>query len=178
MVGNKVLLVQCAMVATPSTGTRRAAHKASILKTSEFIGIVLFLLASLLQRLFPLKLFVVEESIYTPFGALLIIVGIAILRWTHSELNKYNQPHFPGIPTTRLVQSGPFRFSRNPTYADVVLLFVPGTGLLLRNPWIFVLLPATICAFYVIMIEEEEIYLKEQFPGEWEGYCARTRRWI
>ena len=166
------------MVATPSAGTRRAAHKASIFKTSEFIGFVLFLLASLLQRLIPLQTCVEYESICKSFGTLLIIVGIAILRWTHSELNKYNQPHFPGIPTTRLVQSGPFRTSRNPTYAAVVLLFIPGTGLLLRNPWIFVLLPATIFAFYVIMIEEEETYLKQQFPGEWESYCARTRRWI
>lgn len=160
---------------SPST----AAHGATVFKTSEFLGIVLFITATILQRTFPLDAFSLSpSSLLNVTGVVLILTGVVILRLTHRELGRFEQPHAPGIPTTRLIQSGPFRWSRNPTYAAILLVMVPGIGLLLRNPWAVLLMPATGVAFHFVLIREEELYLRQIFRGEWEDYCMRTPRWI
>ena len=154
----------------------KAAHAPRLYKTSEFIGIVLLISSLTLQRLFPWSLS--RSPLWNWIGISLLVAGLVIIRLVHRELNRFSQPHFPGIPTTKLVQSGPFRWSRNPTYAAIVMLIIPGSGLLLRNLWVFALMPPTILAFYLSQIKDEEIYLKRVFGEEWEHYCERTPRWL
>lgn len=156
---------------------RPSAHVRSFFKTSEFLGIVLLVFAVTLQYFYPLHVFTNAPWLRW-VGCILLFCGFFILQWTHFELKKHEQPRAPGLPTTKLLQSGPFRWSRNPIYAAIVVLLAPGIGSLIQNPWVFLLLPSISFAFYVVMIREEEAYLKEQFRGEWEAYCTRTRRWI
>lgn len=162
-----------------STRNKETAHAPKVYKTSEFIGIIILALALTLQYSFPWNILSENSALLVnSTGTLFLLLGIAILRWTHWELKRYNQPHAPGVPTTKLIQSGPFYWSRNPIYTAIVLLVVPGLGLLLRNVWIFFLLPVTVAAFYLVMIQEEEKYLKHTFEGEWEAYRAKTPCWI
>jgi len=109
---------------------------------------------------------------------LLLLAGVAVLKWTHRELARYNQPHEPGIPTTRLIQTGPFNYSRNPTYLAIAGLIVPAVALLWRNPWALLLLPIHMGAVHYQLIRGEEAYLRHKFPHEWRQYCQKTRRWI
>jgi protein-S-isoprenylcysteine O-methyltransferase Ste14 len=156
-----------------------AAHVASILKTSEFLGIVLLVSSFILQRVFPpSRTFIPAAGVSNSFGTVLILIGIKILRWTHAELDREGQPHAPGVPTTKLVTTGPFHWSRNPTYATIVILIVPAVAMLLRNPWVFRLWPASVVAHHMVLIREEEEYLQSKFPKEWADYSAKTRRWI
>ena len=161
----------------PAIKHHDSAHKAVPYKTSEFIGIVHFLVASALQRCAPLP-FSWHDDSSKLWGLLLMGIGMAWIRWVHVELHRYSQPHRPGIPTTQLIQTGPFRWSRNPTYAAILLGMVPGTALLMRNWWVLALWPAAVLSFEHLLIRGEEEYLSAVFSTEWYKYCQQTRRWI
>ena len=77
----------------------------------------------------------------------------------------------PGKPTTRLITTGPFRYS-------IVLLFQPGLALVLGNIWMVFLLPLSFLLFWYVLIREEEDYLQQKFKENWKGYCKSARRWI
>jgi protein-S-isoprenylcysteine O-methyltransferase Ste14 len=163
-----------------------AAHALSPLKTSEFLGVALWAAASALQKAFPWTMALSSPSddgtaaiIRKSAGLALVVAGAAVIRRVHVELETRDQPHRPGLPTTALVKTGPFRFSRNPTYAAVVFFFMPGLSLLFGNPWMCPgLVPVAVALFHRVMIEEEEAYLKGNFGIEWDRYCAETPRWI
>lgn len=164
---------------------RTCAHNRVVWRTSEFIGIVFYLLAWLLQRYFPLRAFpsinteIRSSIVLSLLGYILLAAGAGVIVWVHKEMKRHQQPTEPGLPTTKLLQSGPFRWSRNPTYSAIVVLFVPGSGILLRNLWIWYLWwPLSPLAFYWVMIRDEEDYLSDQFGAEWTKYCQKTRRWI
>ena len=73
---------------------------------------------------------------------------------------------------TRVVQDGPFRFSRNPGYLSLTMLYA--WIAVLRNAlWAVVLLPVV-----VYVIEREERYLERTFGEEYLNYKARVRRWV
>jgi protein-S-isoprenylcysteine O-methyltransferase Ste14 len=153
-----------------------SAHAAVFYKTSEFLGILHFLSAWILQRWIPYTF--EQRPILRVAGALILLAGIVLLRLVHAELNRYSQPHAPGVPTTRLIDSGPFRYSRNPTYAAIGFLVVPALALLLCNLWIIFLLPANMIAVYFVLIRDEELFLQTKFGSEWDRYFSTTRRWI
>ncbi len=79
-------------------------------------------------------------------------VAIAITGWVQFYRAKTNiQPH---KPSSNLIQSGLYRFSRNPIYVSGLLLQL-GIALLMNNLWIVLLVPVSKLAFdrYVIASE-------------------------
>lgn len=163
---------------------RDSAHPGRVDKTSEFIGIVVSLLSvGLQQRIHAIKLsrMALSSSVRQSIGFALISASVLVLRKTHQELARYNQPHEPGKPTTVLVvgrSGGPFRYSRNPTYAAIIFLMQPGLAFLLDNGWMMVTTPLSMALFWYILLREEEEYLKKKFGDQWEVHCRQTRRWI
>lgn len=159
-----------------------AAHPRRIVKTSEFIGAVLILLSLGLQQLAPMHTPHILASclFYRPSGFVLVCSSALVLRGIHAELAKYKQPHEPGKATTRLVITGPFQYSRNPTYASIVFLLQPGLAICFDNTWMNLLIPVSMLAFWYtgILIRDEEEYLGNKFREEWVDYCQTTRRWI
>lgn len=83
----------------------------------------------------------------------------------------------PTKPAKQLVISGPFRFSRNPLYLGVTLLYA-GLTLQLNAfwPWL-TLLPALWFVHHRIILREEE-YLENKFGEEYRAYKKRVRRWL
>ena len=107
---------------------------------------------------------------------LLALAGMVALAafWA---LHRHRTPFNPRKATTRVVQSGIFRFSRNPMYLSLALL-LSATALLLKA-FSFVLV--TIVFAVVIsrgVIQPEEKYLEEKFGDDYRAYKARVRRWI
>ena len=156
-----------------------SAHPRSLYRTSEFIGIVVCSIAFILQRRYPIAVRNEKPIVMQMLGGSLgIIITAFILSKVHSELALYEQPHAPGLPTNKLITSGPFHCSRNPTYASILFILHPGLALLLGNLWIIVLMPLSCIMFWYILIRDEEKYLHEKFGPEWKQYCQNTRRWI
>jgi protein-S-isoprenylcysteine O-methyltransferase Ste14 len=83
----------------------------------------------------------------------------------------------PWKPSTALVTSGIFRFSRNPIYLGFLLVLV-GLGLFRDSPWIVAMAAPLWAVYRVGVIAREEAYLARLFGEEYRAYCARTRRWL
>ena len=82
-----------------------------------------------------------------------------------------------GRPTTTIVDSGPYRFTRNPMYVAMTLAYI-GLSLILNNVWGFLFLPVVLAVVDRAVIRREERYLAAKFGTPYREYCARVRRWL
>lgn len=83
----------------------------------------------------------------------------------------------PSQPTTAIVSDGVFRFSRNPLYLSLTLLYI-GISLLFEATWSLLLLVPLLVVVQVGVIQREEQYLERRFGDVYLTYKARVRRWI
>jgi protein-S-isoprenylcysteine O-methyltransferase Ste14 len=83
----------------------------------------------------------------------------------------------PHRPATRLVTSGPYRFTRNPMYVSFVALYIAVT-LVLNSWWTLPLLPLVVLVLQRAVIAREERYLAGAFPAQYAAYRQRVRRWL
>jgi protein-S-isoprenylcysteine O-methyltransferase Ste14 len=75
------------------------------------------------------------------------------------------------------VTGGPFRFTRNPLYLSMTLIYGGITALANALP-AALLLPVVLHVTRRGVIEREERYLEGKFGDEYLNYKARVRRWI
>ena len=162
----------------------KSAHPRVLHKTSEFILVVYYFAVWILQHFVPLPfkshpLHALRPITRICLGWLLGIAGVILIGWLRIEMKRYSQPTQPGKLTTRLIRTGPFRYSRNPTYLAFVAFVVPGSGFLFPNIlYIWLLWPLLVVAFYGVLIRDEEEYLNRLFGVQWRNYCHQTHRWI
>jgi protein-S-isoprenylcysteine O-methyltransferase Ste14 len=105
-------------------------------------------------------------------GAWLALDGAAMVWFRRAGTSM-----IPFNPTTALVTSGPYRFTRNPMYVGMALLYA-GLALALGVVWALIALPAVILVVDRLVIAREEPYLERKFGSEYTGYKARVRRWV
>jgi protein-S-isoprenylcysteine O-methyltransferase Ste14 len=79
-------------------------------------------------------------------------------------------------PTTTIVRTGPYRFSRNPIYLSFILLVI-GLSIWLNNLWLLVTLVPPVVFIAAVVIPREERFLDRNFP-EYSTYRAAVRRWM
>jgi protein-S-isoprenylcysteine O-methyltransferase Ste14 len=109
-------------------------------------------------------------------GVLLLAIALGLIVWTAVLMSRAGTTPNPTRPTTALVISGPFRFTRNPMYLAWELIVV-GVGLAANAPWM--ILMAIPAAFLTrrLVIDKEERYLDIKFGAEYRDYKSRVRRW-
>ena len=109
-------------------------------------------------------------------GLLLLLAGLLLNMLAIKEFEKHNTPH-NFATTTTLVNSGLYKFSRNPIYLGMALGLV-GIAILFQNP-VSMLAPLfflLVLEFKFIPYEEEKLTLE---MGEaYLQYKQRVRRWI
>lgn len=93
------------------------------------------------------------------------------------QLRRTGQSENPWKPTTEIVDRGPFRFTRNPMYLQMVLGCI-GFAIILGNPWILPLTPLCGWVLQRFAILPEEAYLERKFGETYRAYQRRVRRWI
>ena len=108
---------------------------------------------------------------------ILIMLGAVPLGAALYTLNKARTAIVPWHSTKRIIDSGPYRFTRNPIYVGMILIYLglviwlgSGTGFLLLLPVLFML------HFGVVL--REEVYLARKFGEEYTAYCQQTPRWL
>jgi protein-S-isoprenylcysteine O-methyltransferase Ste14 len=102
-------------------------------------------------------------------------VGIAIPGWRALRAAATNVD--PMRPTTAIVTSGPYRFSRNPLYVAVTLLFI-GITLAVNTWWGIVVLAPLIIVMHCGVVRREERYLEQKFGEPYRHYRSRVRRYL
>jgi protein-S-isoprenylcysteine O-methyltransferase Ste14 len=110
-------------------------------------------------------------------GLLLFVVGI-LLRWySIIWLGRFFTVNVAISAEHRVINSGPYRFVRHPSYTGALLAFV-GFGLCVGN-WISLLvlvIPITAAFLWRIRIEEE--VLVDGLGEDYRRYASRTKRLV
>jgi protein-S-isoprenylcysteine O-methyltransferase Ste14 len=127
------------------------------------------------QRIRPLPL--LPDRVARPLGTALIGVGVVGAGWFIRTMRQANTPVDPREPVAHLVTDGPFRFSRNPGYVSMALLYL-GVTARANALWPALLLPGAIGMIRRGVIEREERYLERLFGDDYARYRARVRRWV
>lgn len=78
---------------------------------------------------------------------------------------------------TRVVTTGPYRWSRNPQYVSFVSMYV-GASLLANSLWPLILLPVVVVALNRLVIAREERYMHRLFNGRYAAYTENVPRWL
>lgn len=130
---------------------------------------VILLAAGLaLQAWRPLRLI---DAPWHLLGGPLLLLGIALALWAVASARDVDVSR-----PIRLIESGPYRFSRNPMYVAWTAIYV-GVALLFNAGWLAVLLPALIVYTHFGVIRREEHQLEQQFGDTYRQYRNRVRRY-
>ena len=92
-------------------------------------------------------------------------------------IEKAGTPIRTDRPVPRLVTDGPFRYTRNPGYLGLTMLYA-GIAVLRNSLWAILLLPLVLYVIQRQVIGREERYLERTFGEEYLAYKARVRRWV
>ena len=111
-------------------------------------------------------------------GGGIVAVAMAVLGvWPVLMFRRSGQSVIPWTKTPELLARGPYRFTRNPMYLQMILVCI-GISVILASAWILLLTPACAWLLNVIAIRPEEAYLKQKFGDAYLEYMKRVRRWI
>jgi protein-S-isoprenylcysteine O-methyltransferase Ste14 len=116
-------------------------------------------------------------SILLACGAALMLIGTILIVLARRELARHGQPTDPGRPTSLLVTTGVFAYSRNPLYLGGICI-VAGIALVFNLPWVLVLLLPALVGCHAVLVVPEERYLTATFGDEYRTYAATVHRWI
>jgi len=110
-------------------------------------------------------------------AVLLFVLGLALRWWAIVTLGRFFTVDVTIEKDHELVERGPFRRLRHPSYSGVLLAFL-GFALSLRN-WaalLAVLLPITAAFIHRINVEEDA--LTRALGAQYREYMGRTRRLV
>ncbi|HSM19382.1 MAG TPA: isoprenylcysteine carboxylmethyltransferase family protein [Hyphomicrobiales bacterium] len=117
------------------------------------------------------------QTLQYAVGISLMALSAVIAALGFREFFRHRTPVEPYKPTESIITSGPFRYSRNPLYLSLTLLYA-GTAFAVDGVWIAVLLVPVLILLHDGVILREEAYLERKFPDVYPAYKARVRRWL
>lgn len=135
------------------------------------------IVALVLDRVTPLE---IGDDWHLPMQALGVLGaggGFWLVCWGYAKLIRCRTALLSSSPTSHLVTSGPYRFTRNPVYLGYTLIMI-GAGLMTSNLWIVISAALTAIITHAWIIRSEEKHLLARFGFEFECYCRRTRAWL
>jgi protein-S-isoprenylcysteine O-methyltransferase Ste14 len=134
-----------------------------------------FIMGLLLHLVFPLH--VLPTTLARGIGVVCVLVSLPLALATLRALSRAHTPVDPMKPTTALVTEGPFRYSRNPIYLALTLLYL-GVAFLVNALWILLLVVPALVVLRYGVIAREEAYLTRKFGDAYRQYTAQVRRWL
>src|SRR5215207_4578924 len=104
-----------------------------------YLGTLIFGL--LLGRRFPMRFLPrrMARGLVLP----LLVGGALLLGWFERAMRQADTPASPYKPVERIATEGPFRYSRNPGYLSMALIYA-GIASLANALWAILLLPAAL----------------------------------
>lgn len=165
-----------------STFTRNHAREAQtrdkgsgfILMICIYAGIFLGLFTSFSARQFAIPW---DRMLLFGTGILLILSGVAFRWYTIRVLGKFFTTVVSIQPGQTVIEKGPYRYIRHPSYSGAMLSFL-GFGLALTNWLSFGLVILGIVIGYTYRVHVEEQALMDGLGQAYRDYMQRTKRFI
>jgi protein-S-isoprenylcysteine O-methyltransferase Ste14 len=134
-----------------------------------------FLVVLLVQWVWPMPISSQTGARWSGLACVVLGVGTAI--WGRRTMQAAGTNINPTRPATTIVTSGPFRFSRNPLYLALTLIYL-GLTLAFNTWWgIVVLIPLLLTMHRAVVLREER-YLEQKFGEGYRQYRSKVRRYI
>ena len=150
---------------------------ARVIALPPTIFAALLALGLLLHWFSPISAIPAPKQVLWAVGGFLAATSGILALSARSEMIRANTAIDPREATTRIVESGVFRISRNPMYLSLVLLLL-GIAVGLNSAWLLlVCLPFVLIIHYGVVLREER-YLENKFEDSYRRYKERVRRWI
>ncbi len=149
---------------------------ARVLFPPPLVYVAAFLLGLRLQSSLPLPL-LLPKTLRTFLSGALLGTGITTGALAVREMRSAGTNIQPQQPTTALVVEGPYRFTRNPIYLSMTLIY-SGLALLTNAFWPLLLLPLPLQLLKRGVIEREEHYLEQKFGERYQRYKESVPRWF
>lgn len=132
----------------------------------------------LLQRVEPLSILSPGQELLRRALGWIGVLGFAALAVSALGLFRRAGTSFhPRRPSTALVESGPYRFTRNPMYLGFASLMI-GAAFLINSWWVLLMAVVAVLIVDRTVIQPEEAYLERKFGDEYRQYKTRVRRWL
>ena len=95
-----------------------------------------------------------------PLGGALVVASLLLFGFSVQRFRAAGTPVPARKPTTAIVRTGPYRFSRNPIYLAFSLLQL-GIAIWVGSWWLVATLAAAIAIIHYVVVPKEERYLEE-----------------
>jgi protein-S-isoprenylcysteine O-methyltransferase Ste14 len=132
-------------------------------------------LGVLLHFAWPVR--VMSRAVSVPLGVTAVLVAVVLFVYAVRTFRTAGTPVPGNRPTTTIVRTGPYRWSRNPIYLAFTLLQL-GVALWVNSLWLLVTLIPAVALMSLVVIPREERYLEARFPSDYLPYKASVRRWL
>jgi protein-S-isoprenylcysteine O-methyltransferase Ste14 len=149
--------------------------KAGVVAPPPLIYLGALIFGLLLGRRFPISF--LPSKMARGLGWPMLGGGVLLGGWFEIAMRQADTPASPYKPVEHIATEGPFRYSRNPGYLAMTMIYM-GIATLANALWAVLLLPAALLVIQRGVIEREERYLERKFGEEYLSYKARVRRWI
>ena len=110
-------------------------------------------------------------------AAILLFIGLASMIIAGAQFNAQKTNIPPWKPATVLVTTGIYRYSRNPMYLGMAVIYA-ALSLFADSVVSLLCLPAVLVILFFVAIKREEHYLEVKFGQDYRDYKARARRWL
>ena len=141
------------------------------------IAWALAVLAALaLQWLMPLP-FMPAAAAAGWVGGAVFAIALALAAWAIATLTRAGSNVPTSMPTTTIVDAGPYRFTRNPIYLGMFLGQI-GLAIAFDSLWLLMMLAPFAFVIHYGVVAREEAYLGRKFGDAYGGYCSHVRRWL
>ncbi len=131
----------------------------------------------LFEYLFPIDSVSISLSLRIFTGAIFSIISGYFALGAIIVMKTNKTPFDPAKSTIKIVQRGPFKFSRNPMYLSLLILLF-AIAIFSASFWIFITIPILFLFILSYAVKPEERYLKQKFGKQYLEYAAKVRRWI
>ena len=127
------------------------------------------------NRIYPIRF--LPRGLSRALGWPLVAAGLSLGLLGFREMRRAGTNVQTRKPTTAIVEAGPYRYTRNPLYVGMTLIYAGFASRANALP-VALLLPAVLAVVRRGVIEREERYLEGKFGDEYLRYKGRVRRWI
>src|SRR5262245_20152319 len=132
------------------------------------------LAGALLTWLWPLP---VALPAAVPIGGAMVFASILLFLFSVRALRAAGTPVPGNQPTTNIVRTGPYRFSRNPIYLSFFFVQL-GIALWISRIWMVATLIPAAAVVSRVVVRREERYLESRFGQQYSSYRDSARRWL
>ncbi len=149
--------------------------RAGVITPPPIIYLIALAIGLLVDWLYPFQ--VLPTPFVIGIGLLLIAAAGPIVISALRAFSRAKTTFDVRKPTSAIVTNGPYRFSRNPGYVSLTLLY-GGIACLVNSLWVLLMVVPAVTVMHFGVIKREERYLEAKFGDEYREYKTTVRRWV